>query len=162
MILLVCKLVPSASSTYVEEKKRWGRVCACMVNQVNEIAREITRGKKMAWCVAPGCHNSSANSSVSFHALPDKKKNPSKYNAWYAAIGREILPARGKLCSDHFTPDCMELSPLMKLSVGADLYKGKTKMKLKQDAIPTIFITKTHRKFDSHQLTVRIEKIKNR
>ena len=113
-----------------------------MVNQVNKIAREITRGKKMAWCVAPGCHNSSANSSVSFHALPDKKKNPSKYNAWYAAIGREILPARGKLCSDHFTPDCMELSPLMKLSVGADLYKGKTKMKLKQDAIPTIFYHK--------------------
>ena len=82
----------------------------------------------MAWCVAPGCHNSSANSSVLFHALPDKKKNPSKYNAWYAAIEREILPARGKLCSDHFTPDCMELSPLMKLSVGADLYKEKAKM----------------------------------
>ena len=154
MILLVCKLVPAL-------KKRWGRVCACMVNQVNEISREITRGKRWlgVWRMAVTIRQQTA---VSFHTLPDKKKNPSKCNAWYAAIGREILPARGKLCSDHFTPDCMELSPLMKLSVGVDLYKGKTKMKLKRDAIPTIFYHKDAPKFDSHQLTVRIEKIKNR
>ena len=96
----------------------------------------------MPWCLANGCHNQTdnirTNKSVSYHSLP---KDSTRYKAWAAAIGREKIPASGKICSEHFTLDCFEISTALKLSVATDVYKGRNviRPRLKPDAVPTLF-----------------------
>ena len=60
---------------------------------------------------------------------------------WIAAIGRETIPASGRLCSDHFTSDCYEESSSLKFTLCPELYTNRKNMrrKLKRNAMPTIF-----------------------
>ena len=94
----------------------------------------------MPHCVAHGCNNkSNNNTNVSYFTLPDPEKDPHKYKAWFCAIGRESLPKHGRICSNHFTEDSYELTSILKAK---HCELQSTKMKLKKDAIPSIFAHK--------------------
>lgn len=105
----------------------------------NVILSSTTVYVKMPFCIAFGCNNQSENNSeVSFHTLP---KNLSLRKAWVSAIGRVHIPASGRLCSDHFTPDSYEEQSLLKAQLCPELFQNRknTRRKLKANAVPSVF-----------------------
>ena len=95
----------------------------------------------MPTCCANGCKNqSNKNSSVSYHELPCEK-NALQRKAWIAAIGRVSLPKNVHLCSEHFHETCFESTACMKVSICSEEYPNikKTRKRLIQNAVPTIF-----------------------
>ena len=97
-------------------------------------------------CAAVNCTNRSEKSrGVSFHAFPNKVKDEAelkRYNAWVKQVQRTRAEWNGPtssytyVCSDHFTPDCYELRPLIMKEMG---FSVNSIRKLKPNAVPTLF-----------------------
>ena len=87
----------------------------------------------VSFCMAPGCSNRATKSKVSFHQLP--LNNPPKLKKRLSNMKLKDPPIskNSRVCSDHFADDCYERD------LKAELANSKTKMTLKENAIPTIF-----------------------
>lgn len=93
----------------------------------------------MPQCVAFGCQNATSGQKrkdgLSFHKFPLMR--PHVLEQWLTNIKPEkFTPSKhSRLCSEHFTKDCFE-GAVYKMVMGEEKY---TKIRLKDDAVPTIF-----------------------
>lgn len=89
----------------------------------------------MVHCVAYGCSNQTG-SGRSFFRFPDKETRPQLHAKWLSRVNRaEFVPSKySSLCSDHFEKSCYVKDPDLLVSWGI-----KVKLRLKSDALPTIF-----------------------
>lgn len=95
----------------------------------------------MPHCVAFGCnYNTHKNkkSEVSLHRFPSDIHRRSQ---WEKAVGRMYLPMLPHLCSQHFSPDDFE-APFIRAKLMKELIGGRSIRKLKEDAVPTVFLHK--------------------
>jgi len=93
----------------------------------------------MSFCVAFGCNNQSRNNkTVSYHDFPKEKK---QRDQWIAAIGRTEVPATGRLCSDHFSPECYK--DYLKMKHFPELF---TNQNIKRRLLPGAISTSEKRK----------------
>ena len=89
----------------------------------------------VARCIAAGCSNARSD-TVSLFRFP---KDPALRLRWIKQIKRTRAKWTGPtdrsvLCSKHFTEDCFEPTSALGASFGL-----KMRLKLKPDAVPTIF-----------------------
>jgi hypothetical protein len=91
----------------------------------------------MVNCCVPGCTNYSAKTKdldkvISYHKIPS---DPRLQKFWIARLRRENLPPLKNcyVCSEHFEADFFE-NDLVKQLTGK-----RSKRKLKEDAVPSIF-----------------------
>jgi len=90
----------------------------------------------MVFCAAFNCSNSSKSGvSFFFFTLKDEKR----CKEWLRLMKRkDFTPtAASKLCSAHFSPQCFEQNLALRATFGVQ-FKLK-KLRLKPDALPTIF-----------------------
>ncbi|EEC04088.1 conserved hypothetical protein [Ixodes scapularis] len=111
--------------------------------------------RKAFICSVIGCPNSRrrgrevVGADVKFFAFP---KNESLRQQWIAAVRRDDSPLKedastvdarlhswhsAKLCSEHFSDDCFDLSAQLRARFGFSSRSAKSK--LKPDAVPSIF-----------------------
>ena len=94
-------------------------------------------------CIAAYCNsNSDKKQNISFHRFPNKDKEPERYKQWAAQVKRTRQDWKGPtsfwtfVCSNHFTEDCYEQRPQLKLNLSVS---DKLLKQLKPDAVPTHF-----------------------
>ena len=96
--------------------------------------------------VAANCTNrSDKHRDVTFHSFPNKGKDEAelkRYDEWVKQVQKTRAEWNGPasqyayVCSDHFTPDCYEIRPVMMKEMG---FSVSTVRKLKPSAVPTLF-----------------------
>lgn len=93
----------------------------------------------MVLCVAFGCNSRSDSDKVSFFQFPKDEK---LRKIWIDKLNRgetstkKFAPTHHKLCSKHFGEDQFKISPVFAENIG---YGEKFRLRLKEDAVPTIF-----------------------
>jgi len=94
------------------------------------------RTANMVFCAAFNCSNSS-KSGLSFFSFP--LKDGKRCKEWLRLMKRkDFTPtAASRLCSAHFSPQCYEQNLALLATLG-DQFKPQ-KLRLKPDALPTIF-----------------------
>ncbi|KAG0432097.1 hypothetical protein HPB47_021160 [Ixodes persulcatus] len=103
--------------------------------------------RKAFICSVIGCPNSRRRgkevlgADVKYFAFP---KNESLRQQWIAAVRRDDSPLKedarlhsARLCSEHFSDDCFDLSAQLRARFGFS--RRSAKSKLKPDAVPSIF-----------------------
>ena len=93
---------------------------------------------KMVYCAVVGCSNGS-KSGKSFYSFPSKEKERARHYQWLSRVRckrRNWKPTKfSKICSDHFAGNSFLVDPATFASVGFN----PGQMRLKKDAVPTIF-----------------------
>ena len=115
------------ASPQCDTKTRWFFVCTRFYQ-----ALEPSMAKH---CVAAGCSNTYKD-NVSLFSFP---RDPALRECWTKQVRRTCAgwsrpKVNSYLCSDHFSEDCFEKDTLMTAKLGIQKH-----MKLKSDAVPTIF-----------------------
>ncbi|CAN8004666.1 unnamed protein product [Ixodes hexagonus] len=90
-------------------------------------------------CCAPGCPNRERPDTTGL-TLFHFPKDEGLCRLWEAAVRREDCysgASRAWLCSEHFSEDCFDLSAQLRARFGFG--GSQNKLKLKPDAVPTIF-----------------------
>lgn len=91
-------------------------------------------------CVVNCSNNPQRNKNLSFHHFPNKKKHSAIHRAWLVKLKREkFVPTKHSVvCSDHFTENDYDQSSILKKKL---MPSCKHKLKLKEDAIPSLKLT---------------------
>ena len=106
----------------------------------------------MPQCSAFGCNNATgrsgnAEAKLSFHVFPLKK--PSLLRSWLRNVNRKNFKPTpsSRICSKHFTVDSFVpdkyAEHLASLAQAAGRTYNKPLYKLREDAVPTIFVHRT-------------------
>lgn len=98
----------------------------------------------MVLCVAFGCNSRSEKDNVSFFQFPKDEKLK---KLWIEKLNRgktttqQFAPTvHHKLCSKHFEDNQFKISPSLASNIG---YECNFRLRLKDEAVPTIFETST-------------------
>lgn len=110
----------------------------------------------MKFCCAYGCNNSGSLPGISFFQFP---KDDKRKKEWTCRINRDnFQPSSSSvLCSDHFSRDSYTYDQglLRRLGVNSESYR----LRLKPDAVPTIFEHKPQKQERSSAAVTKRRKI---